>query len=356
MEAPGATWSIIEVMPHRSLQFLAAKAEAHHRSIRNAGDQQQVLEAAAECARLYGALGDQAKESDFLYDMGKSQILTGAYAVAFQTAETILDFPRMQGDLLFKVQVLILRAAALRNQSRHDEAVDTARTALAVMETIQDSHHARAEAYQGIIACLVEADKTDEAWAIHHPLSRTLEHVEDTLVAGQGFWTLGNLAFAKGHVTDGFSYHQRAADKLQQINDIHMWARFNNASADVQLQAGVANQSTDDCILRARLAYDIIGGNAVELLGLAGTRARWHVANGDLEQASSLLEKALVDADAGGAPEDASVHLLWSQVLDALGRTEAAERERDHATRIKKTVEGVTYALPARLTTSSWSP
>ena len=326
-------------MLHRSLEFLAAKAEAHHRRIRNSGDQQQVLKAAAECARIYGELGDQSKESDFLYDSGKIQVLTGAYAAALQTAEILHGFPRMQSDPVFKVQVLILRAAALRNQSRHDEAVQTARTALAVMATAHDHHHARAEAYQGIIACLVEADKTDEAWAIRHRLYNTLEHVEDTMVAGQGFWTLGNLAFAKGHVADGLSYHQRAADQLQQINDIHLWARFNNASADMQLQAGVVNQSTEDCIVRAQLAYDIIGGSAVELLGLTGTRARWHVANGDLEEASSSLEKALADAYSAGAPEDASVHLLWSQVLDALGRTEAAHRERGHATRIEKTAE-----------------
>ncbi len=334
-----AAWSIIEGMPHRSLEFLAAKAEAHHRRIRTSGDQQQVLEAARACARIYGELGDEAKESDFLYDLGKSQILTGAYAAAFQTAENLMAFARMQSDLVFKVQVLILRAAALRNQSRHEEAVETARRALAVMSEVQDSDHARSEAYQGIIACLVEADKADEAWAIHSRLSDTLEHVEDTLLAGQGFWTLGNLAFAKAHVAEGFAYHQRAADQLQQINDIHMWARFNNASADVQLQAGVANQSTEDCIVRAQLAYDIIGGSAVELLGLAGTRARWYVANGDLEEASSLLEKALADAYGCGAPEDATVHLLWSQILDALGYTDEARRERDHAARIEKTAE-----------------
>lgn len=323
-------------MPHPSLETLAAKAEAHHRRIRNSGDQQQVLEAAAECARIYGALGESTKESDFLYDMGKSEILTGAYAAALQTAEIILGFPRTQTDRVFKAQALILRAAALRNQSQHEAAVETARQALDVMATVEDNYHARAEAYQGIIACLVEAEKIDEAWAVHGRLSATLEKVDDSRLAGQGFWTLGNLAFAKGHLAEGFEYHQRAADQLQQSNDIHLWARFNNASADMQLQAGAGNQQTDDCIARAQLAYDIIGGSAVELLGLAGTRARWHLANGRLEEASDLLEKALVDAYNGGAPEDASVHLLWSQVLDALGRHESATRERERAARIER--------------------
>lgn len=335
MKATATGCSIMECMPHPSTEALAAKAEAHHRRIRNSGDQQQVLEAARECSRIYASMGDWEKESNFLYDMGKSQVLTGAYAAAFQTAETILAFPRMQSDPVFKAQALILRAAALRNQAQHEEAVETARTALAVMADVKDRYEARAEAYQGIIACLVEADRADEAWAVRDLLSAALEHVEDTMLAGQGFWTLGNLAFAKGHEAEGTAYHQSAADHLQQVNDIHMWARFNNASADVQLQAGVANECTDDCIARAQLAYDIIGGSAVELLGLAGTRARWYVANGELEEASLLLERALSDAYGSGVPEDASVHRLWSEIHQAMGRFEEADRERVRAARIE---------------------
>ena len=324
--------------PH--FEALAAKAEAHHRRIRNSGDQQQVLEAARECAGIYAAMGDQVKESDFLYDMGKSQVLTGAYAAALETAGRLLAFARTHGDPVFKAQVLILRAAALRNRSRHEEAVDTARLALDVMANVQDNYDARAEVYQGIIACLVEADQIDEAWALHNQLSATLEHVEDTLLAGQGFWTLGNLAFATDQVDEGVAYHQLATDRLQQVNDIHMWARFNNASADVQLEAGVASERTDDCIARAQLAYDIIGGSPVELLGLAGTRAKWYVANGRLEEASRLLQDAVAEAYGNGAPEDASVHVLWSQILHALGRTQEAERESERAARIERTAGG----------------
>lgn len=323
-------------MLHRSLEARAAHAEAHHRRIRDTGDPQQVLEAAQECARRYAALDDPVKESDFLYETGKIQVLTGSYAAAYQTAETILAFPRVQADPVFKAQALILCAAALRNQMQHEAAVETARRALAVIAEVEDHHHARAEAYQGIIACLVEADKSDEAWAIHHRLSATLEHVDDTKLAGQGFWTLGNLAFAKGCLALGFDYHQRAAEQLEQLNDIHLWARFNNASADVQLQAGTANQWTEDCIARAQLAYGIIGGSAVELLGLAVTRARWHLANDRPEEACDLLAAALSEAYGGGAPENASVHLLWSQALEALGRTEEAARESGHAARIDR--------------------
>lgn len=322
-------------MSSPSAGTLAAKAEAHHRRIRNSGDQQQVLESARECARIYGSMGNRDKESDFLYEMGKSQVLTGAYADALQTAETILEFPRMQGDPVFRAQALLLRAAALRNQAQHDDAVETARKALSVLVEVHDRHEARAEAYQGIIACLVEAGRADEAWAVRNLLSEALEQVEDTTLAGHGFWTLGNLAFAKGHLAEGSTYHQCAAEYLQQVNDIHMWARFNNASADVQLQAGVANERTEDCIARAQLAYDIIGGSAVELLGLAGTRARWYAANGELEQAATLLEKALSGAYRSGAPEDASVHRLLADIQHSMGRFEDAYRERNRANRIE---------------------
>ena len=326
----------MEGMHRPSLEALAAKAEAHYHRIRGSGDQQQALDAAAECARIYAALGNPGKESVFLYDVGKCQVLTGDYAAAFQTSEVLLASPRTHEDPVFMAQALLVRAAALRNQSQHVLALETARQALAVLAHVRDGDRALAEAYQGIIACLVEADQAHDAWAIHDKLSATLAPIDDPLQAGQGYWTLGNLAFATGHEAEGAAYHQLAAEQLQQINDIHLWARFNNASADVQLQAGVANQRTHDNIVRAQLAYGIIGGSAVEFLGLSLTQARWHVANGELEEASSVLEKALADAQVGGAPVDASVHRMWSQILLALGRTDEADRENARAARIER--------------------
>lgn len=332
-------------MHPRSLEAEAFRCEALFRKARLADDRRQIATAAAACARAYAAIGDAAKEWEFNYIVGETEVLDGAYNAALRTCKLLTDSSASALNPVVKARSMLLQAAALRNKSQHGPAIAAARAALTIMtaptdlELLEDYLRIRAEAYQGLIACLVEADMTDEAWSLREDLAATLDRITDGQVASKGYWTLGNLALAHGQHDEGLSYHQRAGELLAPINDIHAWARFNKATADVQLQAGIANGQTLHCIDRAKLAYDIIGGSKSELVGMAATRARWKLAAGELLEASEILQEALGSSSYSEDSEHISVHLLWAQILTELGRDAEAQRERDNAVRLQALAE-----------------
>lgn len=327
-------------MPSSSIESSAARFEAHYRRIRHSGDQEQIAEAVGKCVEAYRALGNSNKESEFLYVLGKSQVLRGSFAAALHTADVLVDSEKAKENPVFGARALILRSAALRNQTQFESAVLSARRALEVLSDVTDSSQTRVEAIQGIIAGLVEAGKIEEAWELREQLASSLELIGDAAFAGRGYWTLGNLAFAHGQVDAGLDYQRSAAALLQKAGDVHVWARFNNACADVQLQRGIADQYAADCIARAQLAYEIIGGSATELTGLAVTRARWHLLKDDPLAASDILEAAVSRAGRSEALEDPAVHLFWSEILTTLGRLDEAERERRNAAQIQANTAG----------------
>lgn len=329
-------------MHPRSLEAEAFRCEALFRKARLAEDQQKIIDAATACALAYAAMDDTTREWDFNYIVGHAEILSGAYSAAMRTSELLIASPASAEHPDLRARALLLRAAALRNKSQHAPAITAARKALATLQELKSlGRHLsiQAEAYQGLIACLVEAEKTDEAWDLREDLKATLDRVSDAQVASKGYWTLGNLALAHGQHAEGLDYHARASELLAPINDIHAWARFNKATADVQLQAGIANEQTLHCIDRAQLAYDIIGGSESELVGLAVTRARWNVAAGELQKASDLLQEAMGSASYSEDSEHVSVHLLWAQILTDLGRVDEAKREQDKAARLQALAE-----------------
>lgn len=327
-------------MPSSSLESSAARFETHYRSIRHSGDQEQIIEVVGKCVEAYRALGNTNKESEFLYVLGKSQILRGSYAAALHTADVLVESEKAKENPVFNARALILRSAALRNQTQFEPAVLSARRALEALSGMSESSQTRVEAIQGIIAGLVEAGKIDEAWELREQLASSLELIGDAAFAGRGYWTLGNLAFAHGRIDAGLEYQSKAAELLQKAGDVHVWARFNNARADVQLQVGMADEHTEDCISRAELAYEIIGGSATELTGLAVTRARWHLLKGEPAEASNILEEALACAGRAESLEDPGVHLFWSEILTTLGRDADAERARQNAVRIQADAAG----------------
>lgn len=316
----------------------STRVEARFREAKLSGDHLQLAHAAAECARVYAALGDDAKECEYLHALGKYQILTGAYGACLETVELLFKSPRIHVDPVLQARALILRAAALRNQANHGPAIEDARRALTSLDGLKGNFRFRAEACQALIASLVEAGKIGEAWTVRDQLADSLNQTSDKQLAGQGYWTLGNLAFAHGQHTEGLEYHVRAAGFLQLANDIHLWARFNKASADIQLQAGLVNEQIQDCIERAELAYGIVGGSAAELTGLAVTRARWNRSRGRLREASEIMEKAIREAGETQALENASAHILWAQILTDLGRPADAAFQRSKANQIQERV------------------
>lgn len=316
----------------------STRVEAGFREAKRSGDHLQLAQAAAECARVYAVLGDDAKECEYLHTLGKYQILSGAYGACLHTVELLFSSPRIQVDPVLEARVLILRAAALRNQANHGPAIADARRALTSLDGVKGNFRFRAEAYQALIASLVEAGKIGEAWALRDQLADSLNQTSDKQLAGQGYWTLGNLAFAHGQQTEGIEYHARAAGFLRLANDVHLWARFNKASADIQLRAGIDNEQIQDCIERAELAYGIVGGSTAELTGLAETRARWKCSRGRLREASDIMEKALGQAGETQTLENASAHILWARILADLGHHAEAESQRSKANQIQERV------------------
>ena len=73
------------------------------------------------------------------------------------------------------------------------------------------------------------------------PLAET---VPDTLLAGKGFWAVGNVAFRRGDAAAGLRYHQRAAALLSPRLDVGLWASFNKASASMRLASGLHDEQT----------------------------------------------------------------------------------------------------------------
>ena len=173
-------------MPLPSPESEAARVEALYREAKSSGDQQQLAQAAEECACAYGALGEAAKEREYLHLLGKHQILAGSYGACLQTVERMFSSPGIHSDPAAKARALILRAAALRNQDHHTPAIENARLALTILQGIGESHRIRAEACQALIASLVEAGRTDEAWDLRDQLSDYLSETTDSRLSGQG--------------------------------------------------------------------------------------------------------------------------------------------------------------------------
>lgn len=328
-------------MPLPSPESEAARVEALYREAKSSGDQQQLTQAAEECARAYGALGEAAKEREYLHLLGKHQILAGSYSACLQTVERMFNSPGIHGEPAAQARALILRAAALRNQDHHAPAIENARLALTTLQGIGGSHRIRAEACQALIASLVEAGSIDEAWDLRNQLSDSLAEITDSRLSGQGYWTLGNLAFAHGQLDEGSNYHAKAAGFLRHSTDVRIWARFNKASADVRLQAGVADEQTRECIERAKLAYEIIGGSPAELTDLAVTRAKWNRSTGKLVEASAIMGTALGVTGTSSTLESAAAHMLWAEILDDLGSPGEAEDQRRRAKTIRDNVDDI---------------
>ena len=322
-------------MHPRSLEAEAFRCEALLRKARMAEDQHLIADAAKACARAYAAMGEVSKEWDFIYILGQSEILSGSYSAALRTSELLIESPLSADNPDLRVRALLLRASALRNKSQYAPAITAAQDALTALNTLDGHLEIHAEAYQGLIASLVEAGKIDDAWSLRDDLKVVLDRITDSKVSSSGYWTLGNLAFAHGRHSEGLAYHDRASELLAPTNDMHAWARFNKATADVQLQAGIANDQTLHCIDRAQLAYDIIGGSEPELMGLAVTRARWSLATGEPLKASEVLQRAFNSATGSDDSEHISAHLLWAEIFTELGREAEAQDQRDEADRIR---------------------
>ncbi|MCZ2402973.1 hypothetical protein IV498_07185 [Paenarthrobacter sp. Z7-10] len=219
----------------------------------------------------------------------------GAVQQCEELARSLAGHPIAADVALLGSRASTLLSLALRGLGQLRQAV-TAATAAAVRA---EAHAAvapgpeatplRVQAQLALISALAESDRVPEAWTECQLLEDLLTEDIDGQIAGKTYWAIGNVAFLRDRVQEGQRYHERAARHLSPATDLDLWAKFNSDSAQMRLTAQIVDQQTLECIERAELAAEIVGGNPPERLELVMTRAQWHHQMGETDEAVELL-------------------------------------------------------------------
>ncbi|GER21742.1 hypothetical protein NCCP1664_02390 [Zafaria cholistanensis] len=300
--------------------------EAFLRRAQRQGDHETVIRAAREGAKAARAQDNAALRWHFERAHAEALHALDSYRDMLAVARRMGSSPAAAADAALRAQSLVLESIALRCQGRLSAASNCAGEALGLLGPAPRTTEIRAQAFQALIAALVEAGRSQEAWARQADLALLLESAADAQTAGKGFWTLGNLAFLVGETDCGLDYHARASSLLSSANDIQLWARFNRASADLQLQAGLAIEQTRDCIERAMLAHEVMAATEMDRVGLAVARARWDLATNAPEAADEVLATELSRVSDRAAAYLVPAYRVWGTALEALKRPEAAQK------------------------------
>ncbi|MGG5753414.1 hypothetical protein ACQ3I4_12445 [Zafaria sp. Z1313] len=314
------------MVPHSTVHL-----EALLKRIQESGDILASGHAALRCADAHAASGSAAREWHFLRVACEALVLCGAFTAALSTSARMVASAYTEADDVALGRSLTLQAVALRCKRHFEPATEAGRRAVQLLDNAGAHPEYQAEAVQALISALADAGAMSEAWQYHARLAALLDGLLDENKAGKGFWTLGNLAFLAGHGETGAAYHARAGALLSPANDVHQWARFNKSSADLQLQAGIANQQTQDCIERAVLAYRSFEPGPSARLGLTVTYARWLHAVGRSGEALATLEDGAVANSTLEPAELVPAYSLWADVLESLHRPQEAEHFRNRA-------------------------
>lgn len=234
-----------------------------------------------------------------------------------------------------RIQALLCLSTARRCQGDEESALSFARKALDGADGLAADSPLRVQLYQVLLAAVVEAGRPEDAWKFHIELAESLRLIPDEQEQGKACWTLGNLAFLVGEAELGVQYHQRAATLLRPSEDMLLWARFNRASTEMRLQAGVLGPETHDCLKRAEVAFALLEAGDLDRVGLCLTRSRWAAMNTDPGQALALLED-FVKTYHGAAEHLVPLLQWWAELLDSTDQPALAAEKRhaaEHASR-----------------------
>lgn len=310
----------------------------HRSRVRRAvesGDQEAALSAALDGAAAALGAGDRHSAWEFQDSAADALHAMDRYREMLDLAHSMDQAAALLGDAVLRARSLVQAAVAQRCLGRLPSAIGAARESLRLLDQVPEHADARARAYQALMASLVEDGQTSEAWDLRTGLVPLLGDHVDEQSAGKGFWTLGNLAFMVEDIERGLEYHRLASTHLSPRNDIQLWARFNKASADLQLMSGIAVEQTRDCIDRAQLAHEVMETTEMDRVGLAVTRARWGLATGNQDAAQRVIEQAISDLEDPDAAYLIPAYLVWAESLSAL-RPHEAEIKRAEAARIER--------------------
>lgn len=299
-----------------------------------AGNNEEALTEAVVGAAIARSAGNERAEWDFQVAACDALHALDRYRELQDLAQSMSRSDLARRDPTLRAESLVLIAIAQRCRGRIQQAVTSAGEALLLLEPTPVHASTRARAFQTLIAALVEAGRADQAWSHHADLADLLGVQVDEQTAGKGFWTLGNLAFMVGEHERGLEYHARASTLLSPANDIRIWSRFNKASADLQLMAGIAIEQTRDCIDRAMLTHEVMETTEMDRVGLAVTRARWGLQTQQWDEADSVLSDVTKNLEDPDAAYLVPAFQVWAQVLDAIRPADALAK-RAEANRIE---------------------
>ncbi|MFJ2508647.1 helix-turn-helix domain-containing protein [Arthrobacter citreus] len=256
---------------------------------------------------------------------GNAWLKLGHYRFCIKQASALARHPLARSRAELRARALELLARACQGAGRLPEAVRHSRQA------VESAQEGPAAAEVGLAACLslaaalTESGRLSQAWEYCRVMVLPLaETVPDTLLAGKGFWAVGNVAFRRGDTVAGLRYHQRAAALLSPRLDVGLWASFNKASASMRLASGLHDEQTFTCIRRAEAALAVVGASRGDSLDIVHAHGRWQHLNGNYSRAVDLLSEVWAERGALSPQTAAEVALQLGLSLGSLGQMEAA--------------------------------
>ncbi|WP_051477282.1 hypothetical protein [Arthrobacter sp. Br18] len=234
-----------------------------------------------------------------------------------EVSQVLNDHPLTVQSSALTTRVATNLSFALQGCGDLAEAVIAARHAAAAAEADPEQQESLIKAQYALIAALADSDQLDEAWVQCLALAALLQGNPSSQSAGMSYWAIGNVAFLLNQPEEGTKYHRLAAENLSPTNDLELWAKFNRASAEIRLAAGVVQPETLECIDRAELAISIVGGSERDKLELALTRAHWLVLTGQYEAAAERLRFVISKDKLLATHTAAEAHLLLGRALKA---------------------------------------
>ncbi|KQN94732.1 hypothetical protein [Arthrobacter sp. Leaf69] len=273
--------------------------------------------------------GDPEAWWNMTFFQAECLLASGEFEQCALIAAQLVSAPLVGGGQL-QARVRIMLSKAWQGAGLLERAADEAREA-AELVTDEADIEINVTARLALVAALGESGKMDEAWAESLILADVISAEVDDQLLGKAYWAIGNAAFLSGRVDDGLLYHDLAASTFSPARNLHVWAKFNSASAAMRLAAEVADASTLRCIERAELATDVIGGSEEGVLLQKLNRGHWNYLAGDWAGAVELLGEICCDAEGLPPQTLGEACLLLGRANAAMGDLEAAQENLQKA-------------------------
>ncbi len=298
----------------------------------NQRDYDKARRTAHEAAVLALGLGDASAWWNMTFLQAECLRKLGLMRESAEVSQELENHPLTIQSAALTARVSTILSLALQGCGDLPEAVLAARKAAVSAALALDQQDYQIKAQDTLIAALADSDQLEDAWVECLTLAALLQGNPSSQSAGMSYWAIGNVAFLMDQSEEGTKYHRLAAENLSPTNDLELWAKFNRASAEIRLAAGVVQPETLECIDRAELAVSIVGGSERDKVELALTRAHWLVLTGQFDAAAERLKFVISKDRLLATHTAAEAHLL-------LGRALKAKRDQPEAAQNLKTSE-----------------